>query len=74
MDGEGETQREREREFVSVCGPDHVSVSGNSAVDFAAIDGKVSDEYITFSDLKPCLNNYVTELWQNGGDRYFQKI
>ena len=55
------------KEVVFVLVPGHVGVNDDSAANSAAknaLDGDVSDNYIPFSDLKPRLNNYITELWQ----------
>lgn len=49
-----------------VWAPGRVSIRGNLAADFAAKDalgGNISDELILFSDLKPCVNKYLLELW-----------
>ena len=64
---------QEEREIVSVGVLGHVGIRGNSAADSAAkdaLDGDISDELIPFSDLKPCLNNYIFELWQRIWDEY----
>ena len=52
--------------------PGHVGINGNSADSAAkaALDGDVSDECIPFSDLKPHLNSYITELLQFEWDDY----
>ena len=58
---------QEEREIVFVWVPSHVGIRRNSVVDSVAkdaLDGDISDELISFSDLKPRLNNYVFELWQ----------
>ena len=63
----------REIVFVWVLG--HVGISRNSAADSAArdaLDDDVSAEYIPFSDFKPRLKSYITEVWQNEGDNYPQ--
>ena len=60
-------------EIVFVWVPGQVRIGGISAADFVAknaIDGDDSDDYIPFSDLKPRLNSYITELWQNEWDSY----
>ena len=44
-------------------------VGDNSSPDSAAmetVDSDVSNNFVPFSDLKSRLNNYITELWQNG--------
>ena len=64
-------QEERGIAFVWV--PGHVGIRGIFAAYSAAKDalyGDISDEFIPFSDLKPCLNNYIFELWQRDWDEY----
>ena len=59
------------KEIVLVWFPGHVDISGNSEADSAAkdaLDGDVSGEYISFSDLKPRLNSFITEVWKKKWD------
>ena len=60
------------REIVFIWVPSHVSISlvrGNLAAEAAAkpkdaLDGNITDELISFSDLKSCVK-YLLELWQS---------
>ena len=61
------------REVVFIWVPGHVGIRGNSVADSAAkdaLDGDISVEFIPFSDLKPCTNKYVLELWQSEWDEF----
>ena len=53
------------KEIVFIWGPGHVSNRGNSAADSAAkdaLDGDISAELISFSDVKSRINKYVTAV------------
>ena len=51
----------------------HVSLTLTGFADSAAkdaLDGDISVELIPFSDLKPCTNKYILELWQSEWDEF----
>ena len=57
------------RETVFIWVPGHVGIRGNSAAK-DALDGDISVELITFSDLKSRTNKYILELWQSEWDEF----